>query len=104
MQVLIQSASLYVLLNQLNGDNGALFLPKAGCALIVAALQCFSLTSSTTYQGKDVSCLGTAESHLVRNVLLIQLSCYQARFKPISQKYPIKFDIVVKADGLITGS
>ena len=27
MQVLIQSASLYVLLNQLNVDNGALFLP-----------------------------------------------------------------------------
>ena len=49
MQVLIRSASLYVLLNQLNGDNGALFLPKAGRAfLIVAALQCFSLTSSTT--------------------------------------------------------
>ena len=49
MQVLIQSASLYyVLLNQLNGDNGALFLPKAGHAFsIVAALQCFSLTSST---------------------------------------------------------
>ena len=44
MQVLIQSASLCVLLNQLNGDNGALFLPKAGCAfLIVAALQCFRL-------------------------------------------------------------
>ena len=49
MQVLIRSASLYVLLNQLNGDNGALFLPKAGRTfLIVAALQCFSLTSSTT--------------------------------------------------------
>ena len=49
MQVLIRSASLYVLLNQHNGDNGALFLPKAGCAfLIVVALQCFSLTSSTT--------------------------------------------------------
>ena len=29
MQVLIRSAPLYVLLNQLNGDNGALFLPKA---------------------------------------------------------------------------
>ena len=49
MQVLICSASLYVLLNQLNGDNGALFFPKAGHTfLIVAALQCFSLTSSTT--------------------------------------------------------
>ena len=49
MQVLIQSASLYVLLNQLNRDNGALFLPKAGQTfLIVATLQCFSLTSSTT--------------------------------------------------------
>ena len=50
MQVLIQSASLYVLLNQLSGDNGALFLPKAADVpfLIVAALQCFSLTSSTT--------------------------------------------------------
>ena len=36
-------------INQLNGDNGALFLPKARRAfLIVAALQCFSLTSSTT--------------------------------------------------------
>ena len=47
MQVLIQSASLYVLLNRLNGDSGALFLPKAGHAfLIVAALQCFLLTSS----------------------------------------------------------
>ena len=33
----------------INGDNGALFLPKAGRAfLIVTALQCFSLTSSTT--------------------------------------------------------
>ena len=29
MQVLIISASLYVLLNQLNGDKGALFLPEA---------------------------------------------------------------------------
>ena len=49
MQVLIRSASLYVLLNQLNGDNGALSLPKAGRVfLIVAALQCFSLTSSIT--------------------------------------------------------
>ena len=49
MQVLLQSASLYVLLNQLNRDNGALFLPKAGRDfLIVAALQCFLLTSSTT--------------------------------------------------------
>ena len=49
MEVLIQSASLYILLNQLNGDNGALFLPKAADVpfLIVAALQCFSLTSST---------------------------------------------------------
>ena len=27
MQVLIQSAILYVLLNQLNRDNGVLFLP-----------------------------------------------------------------------------
>ena len=49
MQVLIQSASLYVLLNQFNSDNGALFLPKAGRAfLIVTILQCFLLTSSTT--------------------------------------------------------
>ena len=51
MQVLIRSASLYVLLNQLNGDNGASFLPKARRDvpfLIVTALQCFSLTSSTT--------------------------------------------------------
>ena len=39
----------YVLLNWLNRDNVALFLPKAGHAfLIVAALQWFSLTSSTT--------------------------------------------------------
>ena len=50
MQVLIRSASLYVLLNQINRDNGALFLLKAGRAfLIVATLQCFSLTSSTTH-------------------------------------------------------
>ena len=49
MQVLIQSASLYVLFNRLNRDNGALFLPKARRAfLIVATLQWFSLTSSTT--------------------------------------------------------
>ena len=49
MQVLIRSTLLCVLLNQLKGDNGALFLPKAGHAfLIVAALQCFSLTSSAT--------------------------------------------------------
>ena len=76
MQVLIRSASLYVLLNWLNGDNRTLFLPKATDVpfLIVAALQCFSLTSSTTaYQGKDVSCLGTAENHLEHNKLLLQL-------------------------------
>ena len=49
MEVLIRSDSLYVLLNQLNGDNEAVFLPKAGRAfLIVAALQRFSLTSTTT--------------------------------------------------------
>ena len=37
----------------LNGDNGALFLPKAGRAfLIVTTLQCFLQKS---YQGKDVS-------------------------------------------------
>ena len=50
MQVLIRSASLYVLLNQLNRDNGALFLPKAAEVpfLILAALPCFLLTSSTT--------------------------------------------------------
>ena len=38
------------ILNRLNGDNGALFLPKAADVpfLIVAALQCFSLTTSTT--------------------------------------------------------
>ena len=42
--------------------------------LIVAALQCFSLTSSTSqksYQVKDVSCLVTAESHLERNALIL---------------------------------
>ena len=49
MQVFIQSTSLYVSLNQLNGDNGALILPNAGHTFsIVTALQCFSLTSSTT--------------------------------------------------------
>ena len=50
MQVLIQSASLYVLLNQLNGDNGALFLPKAVDVpfLTVATLQCFHLATSST--------------------------------------------------------
>ena len=50
MQVLIRSASLLFLLNRLNGDNGALFLPKAADVpfLIVAALQYFSITSSTT--------------------------------------------------------
>ena len=89
MQVLIQSASLLCFINRLNGDNGALFLPKAADVpyLIVAALQCFLLTSSTTsYQGKDVSCLGTAESHLKHNELLLQLNCYQTRFKSISRK------------------
>ena len=47
MQVLTRSA---LLLCRLNGDNGALFLPKATDMpfLIVAALQCFSLTSFTT--------------------------------------------------------
>ena len=99
MQVLIRSASLYVLLNRLNGDKGTLFLPKAGHAfLIVAALQWFSL------QGKDVSCLGTTESHLKRNALLLQLNCYQTRFKSISRKQPITLHIVAEADGLITGS
>ena len=56
MQVLIRSASLYVLLNQLNGDNGALLLLKAGRAfLIVITLQCFSLTSSTTVKNHTKS-------------------------------------------------
>ena len=49
MQVLLRSASVYVLLNRLYEDNGALSLLKAGRAfLIVTALKCFSLTSSTT--------------------------------------------------------
>ena len=42
--------------------------------LIVTALQCFSLTSSTnqkSYQAKDVSYLVTTESHLERNALLL---------------------------------
>ena len=30
--------------------------------------------SQKSYQGKDVSCLGTAESHLESNVLLLQLT------------------------------
>ena len=49
MQVLIPSASLCVLLNQLNGDEGALFLLEARHAfLVVGILHCFLLTSSTT--------------------------------------------------------
>ena len=36
MQVLIRSASLCVLLNWLNGDNGT-FLPKAGHAFLIVA-------------------------------------------------------------------
>ena len=39
----------YLWFYQLNGDNGVVFLPKAGRTfLIVAELQCFSLTNSTT--------------------------------------------------------
>ena len=38
MQVLIRSALLYVLLNQFNGDNGALFLPIAGRAFLIVAV------------------------------------------------------------------
>ena len=60
--------------------------------------------SQESYQGKDVSCLGTAESYLERNALLLQLSCYQTKFKSISRKSPITSRIVVEADGLITGS
>ena len=30
--------------------------------------------SKKSYQGKDVSCLGTAESHLKHNALLLQLT------------------------------
>ena len=42
--------SFIILLNRLNGDNGALFLPKATDVpfLIATALQYFSHTSSTT--------------------------------------------------------
>ena len=44
-----RSASLNVLLNQLNRDKGALLLPKGGHAFsIVAALQYFLLTIATT--------------------------------------------------------
>ena len=41
---------IIIFINRLNRDGGALFLPKAVDVpfLIVAALQCFSLTSSTT--------------------------------------------------------
>ena len=60
--------------------------------------------SQKSYQGKDVSCLGTTESHLECNALLLQLSCYQTRFKSISWKSPIASRIVAEADGLITGS
>ena len=36
MQVLVISASLYVLVNQLNEDKGALFLPEARRAFLIA--------------------------------------------------------------------
>ena len=50
MQVFIRSTSLCFIKSAYNnGDNEALFLPKAGRAfLIVTALKCFSLTSSIT--------------------------------------------------------
>ena len=51
-----------------------------------------------------MSCLGITERHLVRNALLLQLSCYQPMFKSISQKQPITKFIVAEADGLVTGS
>ena len=79
------------LLNRLNGDNGALFLPKAGRAFLIGRHSTMffgyqSHNSQKSYQGKDVNCLCTAESHLKRNTLLLQLSCYQTRFKSISRK------------------
>ena len=63
------------LLNQLNGEKSALFLPEARCAfLIVAALQFFAYqlhNSQKSYQGKNMSFLCTAECHLERNTLLL---------------------------------
>ena len=67
MQVWISSASLCVLLNQLNGDEGALFLPEAGHAfLIVAILQCLCLPvlqQPKIIPSQNVSCLSTTENH-----------------------------------------
>ena len=108
MQVLIWSASLYVLLNQLNGDNGALFLPKARRPFQMSPLTMLFAyqfhNSQKSYQGNDVSCLGITESHLVHNALLLQLSCYQPTFKSISQKQPITSLIVAEVDSLVTRS
>ena len=63
------------LLNQLNGEKLALFLPEARCAfLIVAALQFFAYqlhNSQKSYQGKNMSFLCTAECHLEHNTLLL---------------------------------
>ena len=42
--------------------------------------------SQKSYPGKSMSCLGTTESHLKYNTLLLQLSFYKKRFKPISQQ------------------
>ena len=60
--------------------------------------------SQKSYQGKDVSCWGSAESHLERNALLLQLHCYRTSFKSISWKQPITLCKVAEADDLITWS
>ena len=85
----------------INEDKEALLLSKAKCSFLIVAIllcfqllfccvfNCFFLTGSTTvkshsYQGKNMSCLGTVESHLEHNALLMQLSCYSTKFKSIS--------------------
>ena len=82
-------------------DKGTLFLPEAGHTFIVVVL-CIAFclpvhNSPKSYHNiyykllvmprqKYELYLSTAESHLKRNALLLQLSFYEKRFKSISQK------------------
>ena len=84
MQVLIISVSLYVLLNQLNGDKGALFLPEARHVCLFncyhyALSFAYQFHKSKSYQGINMSCMGTTEGYFECNALLLQLSCYEKR-------------------------
>ena len=105
MQVLIPSALICVLLNWLTETKAnCSCLKPAMLILIVAALNSFSLTSQRSYCGRNVSCLGTTESHLEHNAsLLLQLhKLLQEKVSSFSQKICITYSCA--RHGLITRS